>query len=228
MKPESSRRDFVATSLAASAVGMVPDVSPLFAKPSSIFPQVSAGNARLRIKPRYHLWHVDPGIDWVETNTSHATLDWSIPVPRSAIVLVDVWDHHYLKDTEARTEAVITEKLLPLLAACRSAAMPIIHAPSPTMAMQHPNWVRLVREEEMAASQADWPPPEFRDKTGAYQSYRRPDEPREAELAKLRAGLTLHPKVQPLADEPVIATGEELHRYCQRHKILWLMGGNRW
>jgi nicotinamidase-related amidase len=223
MKPKRSRRDFVATSLAATAASVVPRVSPLLVEPPFTSLQTPGGFAQLIIKPRYHRWHVDPGVDWVETNTGYATLDWTIPVPQAAIVLVDVWDRHYLKDTEARAEAIIADKLLPLLVACRSTAMPIIHAPSPTMAMRHPNWVRLVREDELPAMRADWPPSEFREKAGVYRSYRRPDEPREAEIAHLRAGLTLHPLVQPLADEPVVATGEELHRCCRQREILFLL-----
>jgi nicotinamidase-related amidase len=128
-----------------------------------------------------------------------------------------------LKDTEARAETVITEKLAPLLAVCRTAKMPIIHAPSPPMAKKHPNWVRLVRDNEMVEKQAEWPPPEFRNKSGAYQSFRRPNEPRNAEIVQLGIERKLHPKIQPLADEPVVATGEELHRYCRQHGILFLL-----
>jgi len=69
---------------------------------------------------------------------------------------------------------------------------------------------------------AHWPPPEFRSKSGPFQAYRRPAEPRESELARLRAGLTIHPKVRPMGEEPVVATGEELHQLCQRLGILFL------
>ena len=222
MNPELSRRDAVATSLAA-AVGMFSGLSPLIANPPESSPPFPDGNSHLHIKPRYYRWHVAPGVDWVETNTSHATLDWKIPLQQAAIVLVDVWDHHYLKDTEARAETVITERLAPLLTACRTAKMPIIHAPSPPMAKQHPNWVRLVPENETVRTQTAWPPAEFRNKSGVYQSYRRPKEPREVEIVQLSKERKLHPKIQPVADEPVVATGEELHRYCRQHGILFLL-----
>ena len=61
----------------------------------------------LRISPRYHRWHVDPGVEWVEANTGYAHLDWDISLSRAALVLVDVWERHYLKDTEARAEKII-------------------------------------------------------------------------------------------------------------------------
>ena len=220
MPSDSSRRDFVASSLTAAATLFA--ASPLSAAPLQALPRYPEDAPRLRIQPRYHRWHVATGVDWVETNTGHATLNWTIPIPQAAIVLVDVWNRHYLKDTEARTETVIAEKLTPLLTACRSAKLPIIHAPSPAMARKHPNWVRLAPDEAPTTT-PDWPPSEFRNQTGAYKSYRRPSELRETELARLRAGLQLHPKIQPLADEPVIATGEELHRYCRREGILFLL-----
>ncbi|MEZ6076957.1 MAG: hypothetical protein R3C56_15210 [Pirellulaceae bacterium] len=146
----------------------------------------------------------------------------SIPLPQVALVLVDVWDHHYLKDTEARTERVIDENLLPLLTACRSAGLSVIHAPSPAQAMQHPNWSR--RDEDQSAAPHDsWPPPEFRSKSGPYQAYRRPGEARQPELQQLSATRQLHPKIQPMAGEVVVATGSELHHHCKQQGILFLL-----
>lgn len=229
MKPETSRRTFLTTSVAAGAASAA--ATSLLAQPTAAtepaptpLPRADrpASGASLRIKPRYHRWHVDPGVEWVETNTGPATLDWTIPLSQSALVLVDVWDHHYLRDTEARANAIIADTLVPLLTACRAAGLPIIHAPSPPQAKAHPNWLKLVSDSEAAPKRDDWPPPAFRGKSGPYQSYRRPSEPREPELAKLRAGLEIHPQVQPRAGEPVIATGEELHRYCKQQGILFL------
>ena len=85
----------------------------------------------LRVKPRYYRWHVDPGVEWVETNTGYANLDWEIPLEQTALVLVDVWARHYLGDTEARANEVIEEKVVPLVTACRKAGMRLIHAPAP-------------------------------------------------------------------------------------------------
>lgn len=67
----------------------------------------------VRVAPRYHRWHVDPGVEWVEANTGYAYLDWEIPLSQAALVLVDVWDRHYLRDTEARAEKIIRERTRP-------------------------------------------------------------------------------------------------------------------
>jgi len=176
----------------------------------------------LRVSPRYHRWHVDPGVEWVESNTGHACLDWEIPLSQAALVLVDVWDRHYLRDTESRAERIIQERVLPLLGASRRTGLPVIHAPSPPQAMANPAWARLVNDSEMAPSTDDWPPPDFRSRQGEYSRYAMPPEPRDAEREELRAGKQMHPDVQAEGDEVVVATGEELHRYCKREGILFL------
>ena len=177
----------------------------------------------LSIKPRYYRWHVDPEVEWVETNTGYAELDWEIPLSQAALVMVDVWDRHYLRDTAERAEEIIQRKIKPLAHACRQAGLQIIHAPSPGMAKEHPDWIQLVSEEEMSGGQGDdWPPADFRRKSGDYKKYAQPLEPRDEERSKLRAGLCIHPDVQPEENDVVIATGEELHRYCKQQGILFL------
>lgn len=233
MDLQPDRRQFIAASLASgTAMSLVSPTDRLWGQSgeqksrgqeAGVAPEVG----RLHIKPRYHRWHVEPGVEWLESNTAAATLDWTIPLPQVALVLVDVWDHHYLKDTEARTEQVIDEKLLPLLTACRAAGLSVIHAPSPAQAMQHPNWVALRNkvpaEAQPSVPHDSWPPPEFRSKNGAYQAYSRPVEARQPELQQLSATRQLHPKIQPLRGEAVIATGAELHLHCKQQGILFLL-----
>lgn len=178
----------------------------------------------LAIHPRYYRWYPDGDEEWLETNTDYATLEWEIPLSQVAVVLVDVWQRHYIRETEERTEKIINEKLIPLLKECRKNGLQIIHAPSPGVARTHPNWVHLIKDTEipMARKAEDWPPADFRNSTGAYSKYSKIFEPREAERQKLPA-LTFHPGIVPVGNEAVIATGEELHRYCKQKKILFLL-----
>src|SRR5262245_8945151 len=97
MEPETSRRDFLTTSIAAgtaAAAALAAGPSPATAQPAAPSPGHGTTSSQLHIRPRYHRWHVDPGVRWVETNTRHATLDWVIPLTQAALVLVDVWDRH--------------------------------------------------------------------------------------------------------------------------------------
>ncbi len=216
---DNPRREFLKKSSLGglgAALG-ISSVSSLFAKAGD-----TSADQTLSIHPRYYRWYVDPGEEWLETNTDYATLNWHLPISKTALVLVDVWQRHYIKDTEARGEAIINKNLIPLMTACRKAGLQIIHAPSAPVAMQHPNWVKLVRKAEMNPQRDSWPPAEFRSKSGIYKSYRRPVEPREAEKESLPP-LYFHPKAGPFGKEPVVATGEELHRYCKQEGILFLL-----
>jgi len=223
-KSGSSRREFIEMSSIAG-LGTVLGINSI----PSVFNQSghpkleNNDDARvLHIHPRYHRWFVDPGVEWIETNTGYASLDWKIPASQTALVLVDVWQRHYLKDTEARAETIINSNLAPLLTACRKAGINVIHAPSPEVAALHPNWVKLQSKAELEQKRDDWPPVEFLNSTGPYKSFAMPFEPREEERNNLPA-LTFHPLVKPVGMEPVIATGEELHRYCKKNGILFLI-----
>ncbi len=173
---------------------------------------------------RYHRWHVDDGVDWIEANTEYAHLDWEVPLSQVAFVLLDVWDRHYLKDTAQRAEQIIKEKLRPLVSACREAGVSMVHAPSPEQADGHPNWLQLEGWDRPTwPVEQDWPPQAFRKRQGEYARYALPHEPRDAEREQLRAGKGLHPDVRPVGDEPVVATGEELHLWCKQEGVMSLV-----
>jgi len=194
--------------------------------------EAQTGERTLRVKPRYYRWHVDPGEAWREKNTGYARLDWEIPVGQAALVLVDVWDRHYLKDPEERAERIIQERIRPLVAACRKSGLQIIHAPSPSHAKQSDFWVGRQSKrrppatppaaEAGAAAAKPWPPLDFRRKTGPYRKYARPQEPMAADRARILKGIAIHPDVQPEGADMVVATGEELHQFCRDRGILFL------
>ena len=113
---------------------------------------------KIHLRPRYHRWHVDPGVEWVESNTSHAHLQWTLERRHCALVLLDVWNQHYLKDTQARAEGIVQQRLLPLVAASRQAGLPIVHAPSPNQAKEHDQWLQLPGWDEPSWPDDDsWP-----------------------------------------------------------------------
>lgn len=182
------------------------------------------GDRILTIHPRFYRWYPDEGEEWLETNTDYATLEWKIPVSNVALVLVDVWEKHYLKEAEDRADNIIENNLVPLLRTCRNSEITVIHAPSAPVAKLHPNWVRLIDPDGSEWSNKDqWPPKSFRNKSGDFQSYARPREPREAERREIVFPHVFHPMVEPVGEEPVVANGEELHKYCRQNEILFLL-----
>ena len=186
----------------------------------------------LHVKPRYYRWHVDPGEEWLEKNTGYARLDWEIPLHQAALVLVDVWDRHYLKEPEERAERIIQEAIRPLLKKCRKAGLQIIHAPSPPQARKCAAWVgHKIQNEPPAGAPAaiaeselakQWPPSQFRSKSGPYKKYARPVEPMASDRLRILKGLCVHPHVQPEGADVVVATGQELHGFCRDQGILFL------
>ena len=100
-KKSNSRREFLKIS-SVGGLGAVLGVNMM--PPPSVKVGDVVNDRALSIHPRYHRWYVNPGVEWLETNTGYATLNWSIPISRTALVLVDVWQRHYIKDTEARIE----------------------------------------------------------------------------------------------------------------------------
>ena len=177
----------------------------------------------LYIRPRYYRWFVEPGVEWVETNTGYAHLDWEIPIEQCGLVLVDVWDGHYLKDTDSRSEQIIQGNIRPLLSACRKSGLQLIHAPSPDQAKSHPAWVGPIQDtSHPPCEKRDWPPTAFRRKSEEYSHFAKPMELRQPEIDLLRADRQIHPDAQPEGSDVVIATGDELHRYCHERQILFL------
>jgi len=220
---DTSRRDFIKKSSfggLGTALG-IGTVIPAIAEQGLNTSEHSISDEKLHVKPRFHNWIVDEGEEWLELNTKQANLDWNIPVSQCALVLLDVWQRHYLKEPEERAEKIINERYVPLLKSCREYGMEVIHCPSPQVAKTHPNWVKLMSEAELKPVSDSWPPKEFRNLSGPYNAYRRPFTPKEAERNALTP-LTFHPKVVPLNNEAVIAYGEELHRYCKQKGILFL------
>ncbi|MBT3342755.1 MAG: isochorismatase family protein [Gemmatimonadetes bacterium] len=187
-------------------------------------PDASTSDKCWQVSARYHRWHVDPGVEWLEANTDYAYLDWQLPMSQVALVLLDVWDRHYLKDTQQRAEQIIQDRLLPLVTACRQAGVRIIHAPSPPQAKKHPNWLQLDGWDKPSwPGEEAWPPQAFRRREAEFARYALPEEPRDAEREAHRARLGLHPDVRPVESEPVIATGEELHLWCKGEGVTSLV-----
>jgi nicotinamidase-related amidase len=224
-KKENSRRRFLKqSSLTGLGAALGLGVTMPSLSQSIIDENTAPANKekQLRIKPRYHRWHVDPGVEWLETNTGYANLDWAIPLSQTALVLLDVWQRHYIKETQERAEIIINNKYLPLIAKCREEGIQLIHAPSYPVAIRSSNWIKLAPEPDRYFKPDSWPSSDFLDKKGKFQAYSRPVEPREKERQALPA-LDFHPKIKPIGNEPVVGSGEELHQYCKKNGKLFLL-----
>jgi nicotinamidase-related amidase len=181
--------------------------------------------ATICITPRYCRRYTDPGIERLEANCTHAVLDWQMPLTEAALLCVDIWDRDIHADMRAIDDRVTREKIVPVLEASRQAGLQVIHAPATPIAERHANWVNLLGDRQPQKEWPDspeWPPAEFRQKTGPYATYARPSEPQREPDRETLDQTDFHELVRPVGDEPVIKTGEELHRLCAARGVLHL------
>ena len=131
------------------------------------------------------------------------------------------------QDMHERDDRITRERISPLIKAARAQGLQIIHAPGPQIARRHANWLNFDQDKSSWAESNDtlnWPPSTFLKKTGEYARYASPEVPNKLRSWKILIdNAEFHDWVQPVANEPVIATGEELHRLCAEKGILFLI-----
>lgn len=182
----------------------------------------------IHLRPRYFRLCTDPGIEETEKNYRYRHLNWHIPLNEIALVCLDVWNYHFSADTLKRIEDITTNKIVPLVKACRKEGLQVIHAPASSVAQKHPNWVGIISEDQKPQPEWPnspvWPPEDFRKKKGRYIHYARPHEPQEKQRNRHRQEKRdFHPTVRPIGNEAVVLNGEELHRLCNQRGILFLL-----
>jgi len=167
----------------------------------------------LRLPLRVYLTEpADPALPCIEPNFGSHEREVEVPARETAVVLVDVWHDHYIATHLERARAIVRGRIVPAIQAARQLGIPIVHAPSPPVAKQWPQYARYALPapgQPVAVEAETWPPPAFRRREGPYAAFARPRGPVMA--------------VAPEPDDPVIATGAELHHYLAGQRILHLV-----
>jgi nicotinamidase-related amidase len=181
---------------------------------------VSGEQRVLNLRVRYYQDETRDGEPVLEENFVRREIDMALPVAETALVLVDVWNVFRRASALERAKVVTGEAVVPVLEACREVGMAIVHAPSPKIAEQYSQLARHAAPERGPAR--DWPPREFRARTGAYSSYggtrhRMPGRKWPYEE------LTISPEIEVRDDDEVIATGDQLHAFLRERQILHLL-----
>lgn len=180
----------------------------------------------MHIKPRFYNRYTDPDRGQREKKCYYANIDWPIPLNRAALICLDIWNMDLHLDMRERDDRITLEKIVPLVAACRKHGLQIIHAPAPLIAQRHPNWVDLVKDGPQSSEHhglPEWPPADFKNSKGEYTRYAFPGESLMLKSWKILNDADFHEMVRPEKEEPVIASGEELHRLCTKKGILFLL-----
>jgi len=188
-------------------------------------------SSALHLSLRTYQRQLEPGVKCVEANFHYEEWLVAIPVAEAALVLVDVWDTHYIKSHAKRNAEITRTKIAPAVEAARRAGMAVIHAPSPEQAKRYPQWTRYASEEDKASGTGrsvpfiepgEWPPVAFRRGEGEYAPFKRPRSPLMKRVNEERRERKIDPSVEPAAEDFVVATGDQLHRLCADRGLLHL------
>lgn len=178
----------------------------------------------LDIDVRYY--HQTPRAYITEADNKHRTLRWRLPVEGVALILVDVWSDHYVKSHLDRGRDITLTHIRPVLEAFRRIGALVVHAPSPDCARKYPAWLRYAGDDEVkgrsGGASDDWPPADFRRKTGDYAKWARPMEEKNKLFEDIIANRGIIPEVAPQGDDHVIVNGDQLHRVLRHRKALHL------
>lgn len=182
--------------------------------------------ADLNLDVRFLRHGTDPGIECREEHLVRQERSWTLPAEQSALVLVDCWAEHFIRSHAEASDAIIRDRLAPVVAAARATGVTVVHAPAPHWVESYPQWVAYASEVELGLAEpppADpWPPEAFRRRTGEYAEYARVPEPKVTEWLQDPSRYRIHEALGPAPGDFVIKTGDQLHRLLRHRKLLHL------
>ena len=178
----------------------------------------------LNLRVRYFQDSTPASVPCRETAFIRRAFKMPLPVDETALVLIDLWNVHFIESWIERAAQVTTESVVPVIDAARQVGLTIVHAPSPPVAEQYPQLKRHKPPEPSTPSA--WPPSDFRGREGDYAVYRGPrSQPPGIGVHwdKLASQLAVSPAIDVQDDECVIATGQQLHELLEERRILHLL-----
>ena len=192
--------------------------------------------AEVRLKVRYYQDSTRAGVPCRESAFVRREIEMVLPVHQTAMVLVDIWNVHFIESYVEREQRVVNDFILPAIQAAREAGLPIIHAPSPEVARLYPRAQSTL--PGIAPSKLDdgpdWPPeafrlrhqPSFNGADNPYYAYRGPrSQPPGIDVhwKELAPELAMLPTVEVKESDDVIATGAQLHHVLAERNVLHII-----
>ena len=180
----------------------------------------------LDLKVRYYQDSTPADVPCREEHFIRREIRMKLPVEQTALVLVDLWNTHFIDSWIERAGRVTRESIVPAIEMSRKAGLAVIHAPSPEVARQFPQSSRNPEASVPPRGGAEWPPMAFRNREGGYQTYRGPrSQPPGIGLHwdPISDDLTISPAVEVRDEDVVIASGAELHEVLSDRNVLHLV-----
>jgi nicotinamidase-related amidase len=170
-----------------------------------------------------------------ENEYSHQEKMMKLQADQTAFILVDVWDLSHVpeglvpgyRSWPLRAGKITKEKIKPALEAARAAGLLVIHAPTNYVAEKYPQYRKLKHELDTSGPEpayvSDWPPKEFIEaKRRVFEEDRYWKNFIEKDHLRQQA-IRIHKDVEPLEEEYIISTGDQMHEILRQHKILNLV-----
>ena len=178
----------------------------------------------LNLRVRYFQDSTPANVSCRETHFIRREFEMPMPVAQTALVLVDLWNVHFIESWIERAKQITVDCVVPVIDAARRAGVTIVHAPSPPVAAQYPQLNRHKPPEPSVPS--TWPPKAFRSREGDFEVYRGPrSQPPGIGVHwdSLEPELAVSPAIDVQTDDFVIATGTQLHALLEEQHILHLL-----
>ena len=182
--------------------------------------------AALDLKVRYYQDSTPAEVPCREEHFIRREFQMKLPVKQTALILVDLWNVHFIDSWIERAARVTREAIVPAIEMSRTAGMTVVHAPSPEVARQFPQASRNPEASVPTRGGADWPPLDFRHREGEYDAYRGPrNQPPGIGLHwnSISGDLSISPAVEVRDEDVVIASGAELHEVLAQRNVLHLI-----
>ena len=178
----------------------------------------------LDLQVRYFQDSTPAGMPCREENFIRREICMPVPVEQTMLVLVDMWNTHFIETWLERAQRITDEAVLPVIDAARQLGLAIVHAPSPPIAAQY-DQLRRYRQAE-AEPLVQWPPADFLQRQGDYTIFRGPRSQPPGIDVHWQAHaerLDMSPAVEVRNEDFVIATGEQLHELAQERQALHMI-----
>ena len=185
--------------------------------------------AELKLGVRYYSDITEPGVPCTESNFKRREIVMPLPIQKTALVLVDLWNVLHIKSWIERAKRITVSRIVPVIDKARAAGLTIIHAPSPGVARKYRMSTRYASNEELFSSPKiyDWPPRDFVEREVQYEGYALPRSRTPSLAEKQREldppPLDLSPDIKLHSDDYMISTGNHLQRLLKHKGILHLI-----
>ena len=183
----------------------------------------------IKLGLRYCDFYSGPAAMSDENEVVRRLLEAEIRLDRAALVLVDVWDCHYLTGPEKRAEEIVRERLAPLAEACREAGVTVVHAPAREAAVKYEKWLVYAGDDELFGDEScqideAWPPKDFRLRQEEHAGLAKPyaSGPLLETINRNDRERRILADIEPKDGDFVVASGAQLHRLCRHLGLLHL------